>query len=95
MSAKKRLEFTRKAFRDIAGIEEWIAVDNPKAAQDVAASILKTAEQLEVNPSLGRPGREDGTRELVLPKHPYILIYRLTAQRIRVLAVLHQSRKYG
>jgi len=41
---------------------------------NVAEAILKTAQQLEVNPLLGKPGREAGTRELVMPKYPYILI---------------------
>jgi len=34
MSVKRRLEFTRKAFRDIAGIEEWIEIEQSKSRDE-------------------------------------------------------------
>lgn len=94
MSGKKQLEFTARAFRNIAAAEEYIAKDNPAAAQRVVETIYKTSEKLESFPFLGKPGRVPGTREFVLVKYPYIIVYRIRAARIVVYAVLHQSLQY-
>jgi plasmid stabilization system protein ParE len=45
-------------------------------------------------PQLGRVGRVEGTRELVLTGTHYILPYRLNGQKIQILAVFHTSRKW-
>jgi addiction module RelE/StbE family toxin len=94
MRARKQLEFSADAILDIADIEAYIAEHNEAAADKVATTIFRCATRLEFNPELGRPGNIDGTRELVLPKYPYTLIYKLTAHKIIVLNVLHQSQQY-
>ena len=94
MSGKKQLEFTERAFRNIAAAEEFIAKDNPIAARKVVEAIYKTAEKLESFPELGRPGRVPGTRELPLEKHPYTIAYRVRLSKVVVYGVLHQSRQY-
>ncbi len=70
VSARKQLEFAARAFLHIAAAEEFIARENPVAAQKVAEAIYKTAEKLETFPDLGKPGRVPGTRELPLSKFP-------------------------
>ena len=94
MSAKKQLEVTARAFRNITGEEEYIAKDNPAAAQKVVETIYSTAEKLESFPDMGKPGRMPGTRELPLAKYPYTIVYRIRAHRVVVYAVLHQSMQY-
>lgn len=94
MSAKKQLEFTERAFCNIAAAEEYIAKDNPAAAQKVVETIYSTAEKLESFPDMGKPGRVPGARELPLAKFPYTIVYRIKAHRVVVYAVLHQSRQY-
>lgn len=46
MSAKKRLEWSRRAERDLGAIHDYIAGDNPKAAERVIGSMLSAAEEL-------------------------------------------------
>ena len=48
----------------------------------------------EDNPLLGRTGRIDGTRELVLADKHYILPYRIKEQEIQILAVFHGARQW-
>ena len=43
MSAKKQLELTERAFRNIAAAEEYITKDKPAAAQKVVKAIYNTA----------------------------------------------------
>ena len=43
-------------------------------------------------PQRGRPGREDGTRELLFPPTPYIAVYRVKEQSIEVLRICHAAQ---
>ncbi len=48
---------------------------------------------LPEHPYLFRPGRVSGTRELVA--HPnYIVVYRVTDDRIEIVNVVHARQKY-
>jgi plasmid stabilization system protein ParE len=35
-----------------------------------------------------------GTRELVIIKYPFLLVYRIVGRRVRIGRVLHQHQKY-
>lgn len=45
-------------------------------------------------PESGRPGRVAGTRELMVPRTPYIAVYVLTGDKNRILRVLHGARMW-
>ena len=45
-------------------------------------------------PEMGRAGRIPGTRELVIPRLPYILVYRLTTSTVDILTILHASQRW-
>ena len=68
---------------------EYIALDNPIAA-------LGQTDMLLQQPKLGRPGRMKGTRELVIGRTPFIVVYRVRprAARIEVLHLLHGSQQW-
>jgi toxin ParE1/3/4 len=51
-------------------------------------------DRLEQFPQSGRPGRIEGTHELVIPGLPYIIPYRIVNGMIRLLSVIHTSRKW-
>jgi len=93
-SGKKQLEWTIRSSENVLQIEEYIAAENPVAAQKVTNEILRIAQNLRESPMLGHTGRRAGTREIVIPRYPYFISYRLTSKKVIVLAVIHQSRKY-
>lgn len=81
------------ARRNLVDIIRYIAEENPAAARRmkslVEASILPTAE----HPYLFRAGRVPGTREVIA--HPnYIVVYRVLADQIEVVSVLHARQEY-
>jgi toxin ParE1/3/4 len=43
---------------------------------------------------MGRPGRIDGTRELVINSTPYIAAYRIEGETVRILRVLHGAQQW-
>ncbi len=44
------------------------------------------------HPEMGRHGRIEGTRELVISRTPYIAAYRITGDTVRILRVLHGAQ---
>ncbi|WP_374200774.1 type II toxin-antitoxin system RelE/ParE family toxin [Inquilinus sp. Marseille-Q2685] len=52
------------------------------------------AQTLTRLPALGRPGRIAGTRELVIRRTSYILVYRLAGDTVEILRILHSARQW-
>ena len=73
---------------------DYIAQDNPLAAIGQDEEIERQVNMLLEHPKMGRPGRVAGTRELVVSSTPYVVIYRLRAQHIEVIRVLHSSQQW-
>ena len=57
---------------------------SPEAIEDLASLRAYIAED---DPGAARAGRVPGTRELVIPRTPYIVPYRLQNQTIQILRV--------
>lgn len=84
-----------EAIDDLSALRAHIAEDNPKAAQRVVLRILHAVEDLLAKqPDIGRAGRVPGTRELVVPRTPYIVPYRVRNNRIQILRVYHGARRW-
>jgi len=82
------------ALNDLESIRDFIAQDNPRAAARVRTAIQTTIDRLAQFPRLGREGRVAGTRELVVPNAPYVVVYRIVENQVRILAVLHTARRW-
>ena len=90
-----KVEFSKKAFRDLESIKEYIYEKNETAARCVVAYIIEQIETIiSTHPSAGRAGRVLGTRELVLTKYPYIIPYLVKNNIVYILRILHTSRKW-
>ena len=55
--------------------------------------VLAAVDTLADQPSLGRPGRVPGTRELVVRLTRYIIPYRIRGETVEILRVFHASRR--
>lgn len=89
-----KLLWTERALAEIDEAFAYVAADSPMAAERLALLIETKALLLIDQPSMGRPGRVDGTREFVVTGTPYILPYRVRDGRVEILAVLHASRRW-
>lgn len=81
----------RRAANDVEAIADFIARDSKRAAKRVVTYIRKSALLLQRSPHLGRATREN-KRELILSRYPYILVYEIANEEVRILAVFHQSQ---
>jgi toxin ParE1/3/4 len=72
----------------------YIAQDNPAAAVQVHERILNAVRNLAAMPNMGRPGRVEDTRELVVSGTPYIVAYTLLSNQVAILAVQHGAQEW-
>jgi len=86
--------WTEPARHDLREIFEYVAEDNVNAARKLLTDINERVLLLADNPSIGRPGRVENTKELVLTGTHYILPYRVVNNQIQVLAAFHTSRQW-
>ena len=94
MAPAVTLRWSKRSKAHLQAAWEFIARDNAKAADELIERILDAAEALERHPHMGRAGRIQGTRELVIPSTPFILTYRTERQMITVLALFHGARRW-
>ena len=88
-----QLFWTLNASQDREEIYHHIEAENPRAALALDERFSRNANCLLEYPELGRPGRVNGTRELVV--HPnFILVYDVIEHQIRMLRILHAARKW-
>ena len=88
----KRLVIAEPAARDLEGIVDYIALDNPIAAERVYRGIVAAAQNLPQFPAMGRPGRHPETRELSVSGLPYLIVYAIGPEVVTILAVFHTAR---
>lgn len=86
--------WSRRAVRHLAELRDYIAKDSEQNAAIVAERILQSVNLLQTQPSMGRPGRILGTRELVVPDTPFVIPYRVRNDRLELLAVFRGRRKW-
>lgn len=88
------IRWLKNASVDLDKIEAYISEDNPVAAIETVLKIIRYVNRLIEYPAMGKPGRVEGTRELVIPDLPYTIPYRVKGGTIQILRVLHQARKW-
>jgi addiction module RelE/StbE family toxin len=88
------IEWRSRALDDIASAQNYLSDRNPEAARRILERILQRSRELEDFPEMGKPGRLQGTRELLVPGSPYVLIYRIGCDAIDILRVLHTKRDW-
>jgi toxin ParE1/3/4 len=88
------VRWTQQAEADLFGQCDHIAMDDPKLAARIGSEIFATIESLCSFPYRGRPGRVDGTRELVLTGLPWIAVYTVSDGIVVILRLLHGAQAY-
>jgi toxin ParE1/3/4 len=89
-----KLVWSRQAIEDRRAIFRYIEQRDPRAAVRISLRIGEACSRLPQFPKIGRNGRVEGTRELVITGTPYIAPYVVGAGEIRILRVLHSSRQW-
>jgi toxin ParE1/3/4 len=86
--------WTRLALADLDHAYEYVAADNPDAAEQLLDRIQTAAQILARHSAAGRSGRISGTRELIVVGTPFVIAYRIRGKTAELLAVIHGSRRW-
>jgi len=83
-----RLRYTPRARRQLDAISEYITERHPDAARRVGARIRETIDLLVAFPDIGHQGALSGTREMVVPGLPYVVVHRVETDDEDTLVIL-------
>ena|SRR3990170_418540 len=87
-----KIVWARQASSDLDEIHDYIARDAPQRATRFLDRLVEATEPLADFPRLGRlvPESDGRLRELQFP--PYRILYRVDADQISIVAVVHGKR---
>jgi toxin ParE1/3/4 len=89
------IRWTSDAANDLENIVNYLNREQPSAATSVVDTVIRNIATLTRFPNRGRPGRVAGTRELVIPNLPYIVVYFATDQAVQLLRVFHAAQDWS
>ena len=87
-----RIRWTPAAAADLQDISNYLKEHHPHYRQPTMQKLYDTIRDLKDWPNRGRPGREEGTREILFQPLPYVAVYRVTEQTIEVLRIYHGAQ---
>ena len=85
-----RIEWTEDAIVNLDAIADYILAFNPAAAQRLAARLIAAADSLAEFSERGCDAG-DGRREMTII-WPYVLRYRVEAERVIILRIRHGAQ---
>ena len=90
-----KLRVTPRARRHLEAIAEYLTDKSPAASHLVGTRIRETMHLLSNFPMIGHDGALQGTREMVVPGLPYIIVHRVepTEGAVVILGVYHGAQR--
>ncbi len=90
-----KVRYRASVVAELKEIHDWIARDSLDRANDVTARIVRAIDEtLAVHPLIGRKIGNGEIRRWPIRGLPYLVIYRVDAQRgcVVIMGVLHGAR---
>jgi toxin ParE1/3/4 len=92
-----KLRYSRLALRQINAISSYLEQRSPAAARHVGRQIRDAVHMLLQFPDIGHSGTAVGTREIIVPGVPYIVVYRVyrragTDGELRIAGIYHGAQ---
>jgi len=87
-----RIRWTPAAAADLQYISDYLKNQHPHYRQPTMRKLYEAIRSLKTLPHRGRPGREEGTREVLFPPLPYVAVYRVKEQSIEVVRIYHGAQ---
>lgn len=87
-----RIRWTPPAAADLQRISDYLKEHHPQYRQPTMRKLYEKIRALKDAPYIGRPGRIEGTREILFPPMPYIAVYRVHEQSIEIWRIWHTKQ---
>jgi len=89
-----QVRWTTAAASDLENIANYLFEKTPENAARLIREICDAVFALRIYPNRGRPGKKSGTRELVLPALPYIVVYKAGSDVLHIARILHGAQDW-
>jgi plasmid stabilization system protein ParE len=89
-----KIFWSRSALHDVQMAIEYVVRERAQSASFLAQRIEQAVKMVARHPFIGRAGRVDHTRELVVAGTPLIIPYLIKSEGVFILAVLHAARRW-
>jgi toxin ParE1/3/4 len=89
-----QLRWTEEAATDLERIADYLLTHAPERAARLLRTLYDAPATLLTLPNRGRPGKKEGTRELVMSPLPYIVVYTVRGDVIFVVRILHGAQQW-
>ena len=89
-----KIRLTFRASQQLLSAYEYLQAVTASAASVQMKRIFDSIDLLERYPLAGRKGRVAGTREMVVPRTPFIVAYAIEGDEVQILSILHASRRW-
>ncbi|MGC3972720.1 MAG: type II toxin-antitoxin system RelE/ParE family toxin [Pirellulales bacterium] len=86
------IAYLPEAVAEIVAAEHWYADQSLEAAVGFVADVRRGLEQIAAHPE-SWPRHDERHRAYSLDNFPYVLVYRVNADQILIVAVAHNSRR--
>jgi toxin ParE1/3/4 len=83
---------TSAAADDLENIANYLFERTPENATRLISEIYAAPTTLKDFPNRGRAGKKEGTRELVMPSLPYVIVYQIRGDTAHTVRILHSSQ---
>ena len=89
-----QLRSTEEAANDLERIADYLLLHAPDRAEELLRRVYDAPAALLMFPNRGRPGKREGTRELVLAPLPYVVVYTVRDDVVFVVRILHGAQQW-
>lgn len=86
------VQWTKRALKQFTEIQVYIAQDSVSNEALVSERIAKAIKLLGTAPEIGRRTRKKNTRELIVQRTGFLVVYRHTARLVTILEIRRQTR---
>ena len=91
---KMWVNWTKSALKDIENEANYLNKISPSIEDNFLKDVERGINLIKKYPESGRIGRVSETRELILKKFQYILVYLIKESCLDIIRLLHTSRKW-
>jgi plasmid stabilization system protein ParE len=88
-----RIRWTPPAAQDMQGISDYLKERHPQYRLPTMRKLYRKIQSLKQTPHLGRPGRIEGTREIVFTPLPYVGVYRVEDEIVEIWRIWHAAQE--
>jgi toxin ParE1/3/4 len=89
-----RVRWTLAAADDLQDIANYLFEKTPENTARLIREIYGAPSSLKSFLNRGRVGKKPGTRELVMPSLPYVIVYQVRGETVNIVRILHGSQEW-